>query len=90
MGGQFEPKLVVNLHRNWVVNLTVFSTGLAMMLNYRLLNISTPLFASTVTLLMPIVAIIWGVLDGEILTMVQIVGATIIIAGLLFLRKSSQ
>ena len=26
MGGQFEPKLVVNLHRNWVVNLTVFST----------------------------------------------------------------
>ena len=25
MGGQFEPKLVVNLHRNWVVNLTVFS-----------------------------------------------------------------
>ncbi len=25
MGGQFEPKLGVNLHRNWVVNLTVFS-----------------------------------------------------------------
>lgn len=70
--------------------LSIFGTGLAMMLNYRLLNISTPLFASTVTLLMPIVAIIWGVLDGEILTMVQIVGATIIIAGLLFLRKSSQ
>ena len=28
MGGQFEPKLVVNLHRNWVVNLTVFSIPL--------------------------------------------------------------
>ncbi len=27
MGGQFEPKLVVNLHRNWVVNLTVFSNS---------------------------------------------------------------
>ena len=28
MGGQFEPKLVVNLHRNWVVNLTVFSNNI--------------------------------------------------------------
>jgi hypothetical protein len=26
-GGQFAPKLVVNLHWNWVVNLTGFSTG---------------------------------------------------------------
>lgn len=44
--------------------LSVFGTGLAMMMNYRLLKVSTPLFASTVTLLMPIVAIIWGILDG--------------------------
>jgi hypothetical protein len=36
-----------------------------MMMNYRLLKVSSPLFASTVTLLMPIVAIIWGILDGE-------------------------
>lgn len=40
--------------------LSVFGTGLAMMMNYRLLKVSSPLFASTVTLLMPIVAIIWG------------------------------
>jgi hypothetical protein len=26
LGGQFQPKQVVNLHWNWVVNLTVFST----------------------------------------------------------------
>ena len=30
-----------------------------MMLNYRLVNISTPLFSSSVTLLMPIVAVGW-------------------------------
>jgi drug/metabolite transporter (DMT)-like permease len=39
--------------------LSIFGTGLAMMMNYRLLKVSSPLFASTVTLLMPIVAIIW-------------------------------
>lgn len=66
--------------------LSIFGTGLAMMLNYRLLNISTPLFASTVTLLMPVVAVIWGILDGEKLTLMQGFGGMIIIAGLIFLR----
>lgn len=66
--------------------LSIFGTGLAMMMNYRLLKVSTPLFASTVTLLMPIVAIIWGILDGEKLTILQFAGASVIIAGLIFLR----
>jgi drug/metabolite transporter (DMT)-like permease len=70
--------------------LSIFGTGLAMMLNYRLLNISTPLFASTVTLLMPVVAIIWGVIDGETLTLLQCIGALIILAGLIFLRQKSN
>ncbi|WP_265426665.1 DMT family transporter [Chryseobacterium sp. YIM B08800] len=69
--------------------LSVFGTGLAMMMNYRLLKVSTPLFASTVTLLMPIVAIIWGVLDGEKLTTLQLAGTSIIIAGLIFLRAKT-
>lgn len=69
--------------------LSVFGTGLAMMLNYRLLNISTPLFASTVTLLMPVVAVIWGILDGEKLTTMQLTGALIILGGLIFLRAKN-
>lgn len=69
--------------------LSVFGTGLAMMMNYRLLKVSTPLFASTVTLLMPIVAIIWGILDGEKLTILQFAGASVIIAGLIFLRAKT-
>jgi drug/metabolite transporter (DMT)-like permease len=74
----------------YVSLLSVFGTGLAMMLNYRLLNISTPLFASTVTLLMPIVAVIWGVLDGETLTLIQFAGGIIIIMGLIFLRSRTK
>ena len=67
--------------------LSIFGTGLAMMLNYKLLSVSTPLFASTVTLLMPVVAIIWGLLDGEKLTLMQGFGGVIILAGLIFLRQ---
>ena len=70
--------------------LSVFGTGLAMMMNYRLLKVSTPLFASTVTLVMPIVAIIWGIIDGEKLTYIQFIGAGIIIAGLIFLRTNQK
>ncbi|WP_417428184.1 DMT family transporter [Halpernia sp.] len=70
----------------YVSLLSVFGTGLAMMLNYRLMNISTPLFASTVTLLMPIVAVMWGILDGEKLSFFQFIGGLIIISGLIFLR----
>ncbi len=66
--------------------LSIFGTGLAMTMNYRLLKVSSPLFASTVTLIMPIVAIIWGIIDGEKLTVMQFIGAGIIIAGLIFLE----
>ena len=84
-----------NLHANenlfvglgFVSLLSIFGTGLAMMLNYRLLSISTPLFASTVTLLMPVVAVIWGGLDGEKLTATQGLGGVVILAGLIFLRR---
>lgn len=70
--------------------LSIFGTGLAMMMNYRLLKVSSPLFASTVTLVMPIVAIVWGIIDGEKLTYIQFIGAGIIIGGLIFLRTNQK
>lgn len=71
----------------FVSTLSIVGTGLAMILQYRLMSVSNPLFASTVTLLMPIVAVMWGLLDGETFTSMQIFGAFIILAGLIFLRK---
>ncbi|MBW8362562.1 MAG: DMT family transporter [Kaistella sp.] len=81
-----EPGRDLYIGLGFVSLLSVFGTGLAMMMNYRLLNISTPLFASTVTLLMPVVAVIWGILDGEKLTLLQGFGGFVILAGLIFLR----
>lgn len=83
---KLEPNRDLFIGLGFVSLLSVFGTGLAMMLNYRLLNISTPLFASTVTLLMPVVAVIWGILDGEKLTLMQGFGGLVILAGLIFLR----
>ena len=85
---QWKQQMVYGL--GFVSMLAVLGTGLAMMLNYRLLHISNAIFASTVTLLMPIVAVVWGVLDGESLTLLQSIGALIILAGLVFLRSKSN
>ena len=43
--------------------------------------VASPLFASAVTYLMPIVAIFWGVIDGEVLTPKQYVATVIILSG---------
>lgn len=83
----FTPDRNLFVGIGYVSLLSIFGTGLAMMMNYRLLSISSPLFASTVTLLMPIVAVIWGILDGEKLTLLQGIGGVIILAGLIFLRS---
>lgn len=85
--GEFKGTSSEFLGLGYVSLLSIFGTGLAMLLNYRLLKISSPLFASTVTLLMPIVAVLWGVIDGERLTAIQFTGGLIIIGGLIFLRS---
>ncbi len=47
--------------------LSIVGTGLALMIFNKLIKISSPVFASSVTYLIPVVAIIWGVVDGEVL-----------------------
>jgi drug/metabolite transporter (DMT)-like permease len=45
--------------------LAVMGTAIANMLYNKLIKMTSVLFASSVTYLIPIVAIMWGILDGE-------------------------
>lgn len=65
----------------YTVLLGIMSTATATFLFNRLVKISTPLFASSVTYVMPIVAVIWGVLDGERLYLGHYIGMVAIIGG---------
>ena len=65
----------------FVAILGLFGTGIANILFYRLIQISSPVFATQVTYLIPIVACVWGVIYGETLTAWQLVGAAIILVG---------
>jgi len=65
----------------YVVLLGIMSTALATYLFYRLVQISTPLLASSVTYFMPVVAVLWGVLDNEVLYPGHLIGMVAIVAG---------
>ena len=54
----------------------------------KLIKISTPIFSSSVTYLIPIVAICWGVLDGEKITLYQFVSGLIILLGVYLVNKA--
>lgn len=51
----------------YVTILGVLGTALALIIFNSLVKLATPVFASSVTYLIPIVAVFWGVLDGETL-----------------------
>ncbi|WP_283636328.1 DMT family transporter [Aquaticitalea lipolytica] len=65
----------------YVTILSFFGTALAKVMFNKLIHISTPVFASSVTYLMPIVALGWGILDGESFTITQGFASIIILIG---------
>jgi drug/metabolite transporter (DMT)-like permease len=69
------------------VALGVISTAFAQFIFNRMLQFSTAVFASSITYFIPIVAVMWGVLDGEILLPLHFLGMAFIIGGILILNK---
>lgn len=75
----------------YVAILGLVGTALAMILFYKLLQMTSAIFASMVTYLMPIVAVMWGVLDGERLGWSHAFGGMLILLGVyLIQRKPSR
>jgi len=65
----------------YVSVLGVFGTAMAMVLFNKLIQLISPIFASSVTYLIPIVAVMWGLLDNEILLLQHYIGMLVIMLG---------
>ena len=65
----------------YVTILGVLGTALALIIFNALVKLATPVFASSVTYLIPIVAVFWGVWDGETLVVGQYVGMAATLLG---------
>ncbi|WP_268123317.1 DMT family transporter [Roseivirga pacifica] len=74
----------------YVSLLGVMGTALALILFNKLVQITTPIFSSTVTYLIPIVALTWGILDGETLILGQMIGIASILVGVFITNRKKK
>lgn len=71
----------------YVSILAVMGTAFAKTLFNKLVHMTSPVFSSSVTYLIPIVAVAWGLLDGENLGLIQLFAGIIILFGVYLASK---
>lgn len=81
---------------NYMINtlyiflLALFSSVLAVLIMNKLIKHTTAVFASTVTYIIPIFAIIWGAIDGERFKVYDFLWIIIILVGVYLVNKKSK
>ena len=70
-----------------VAILSLFGTVMAKIIFNSLIQISSPVFASSVAYLMPLVALLWGLLDGEVFGINQGLASSLILLGVYLVNK---
>jgi drug/metabolite transporter (DMT)-like permease len=70
-----------------VVFLGIGGTGLALVLFNKLIKLTSPLFSSSVTYLIPVVALFWGMADGESLVAQHLLGIGAILGGVFLITR---
>ncbi|MDD2986399.1 DMT family transporter [Flavobacterium sp.] len=83
----FEMKTAYVEPLFYMAFLTVFGTAIAMLLYFKLIQNTSAVFASISSYLLPVVAIIWGILDGEEFSFWYILGAILILIGIYLIRE---
>ncbi len=71
----------------YIVILAVFGTAIATVIFFQLTQKTDALFASTVTYLIPIVAVFWGLMDGETIGWTYAIGLVGILGGVYLARQ---
>jgi len=73
-----------------VVVLSLFSTVLATVLFFKLVQRSNAVFASSVSFAIPLVALAWGILDGEEFKLLHFLSLILILTGVYLTRKGGD
>ena len=72
-----------------VAILSLFGTVMAKIIFNTLIQLSSPVFASSVAYLMPLVALLWGLLDGEVFGLNQGLASLLILLGVYLVNKKA-
>ena len=71
----------------YVFLLSFFGTAMAKILFNKLIQISSPVFASSVTYSMLVVSLFWGIVDGELFSISQALATILIVLGVYLSNK---
>ena len=82
-----NPLVITSI--GYIVILSAFGTALAKVLFNKLVQMATPVFASSVTYVMPIVAVGWGILDGEGFSVWQGLATLLILVGVYLANRNN-
>ncbi len=74
----------------YIVVLCIFGTVAAKVMFNKLVQMTSPVFASSVTYLMPVIGLTWGTLDGEKFTIWQGVATAVIILAVVLVTRNKK
>jgi drug/metabolite transporter (DMT)-like permease len=82
------PDFVLNLF--YTLILGVFGSAMAVVIINILIQKAGGMFASSVTYIIPVFAIFWGVLDGENISILQIIAILFVLMGVYLINKNKK
>lgn len=74
----------------YIIVLCIFGTVAAKIMFNKLVQITSPVFASSVTYLMPVVGLTWGMLDGETFSIWQVLATMVIIFAVVLVTRDKK
>lgn len=74
----------------FLLALALLGTAVANIYFNKLIHISNPVFAASVTYTIPIVAVLWGIWDGETISFYQLIGGGIILFGVYLVNRKKR
>ena len=85
-----QSKPEINTAIWYLLALAVIGTAAANILFNKLIHLSSPIFAASVSYLIPIVAVLWAILDGEVMNAYQLFGGVIILLGVWLVNRKKK
>ncbi|SDH04966.1 DMT family transporter [Psychroflexus sediminis] len=87
---EFLARDAVQTSLLYVTVLALFGTALAKIIFNRLIQLSNPVFSTSVTYLIPVVALFWGYLDGEEFNLFQLAAGGVILLGVYISNRKKK
>ena len=87
---EFEANPEMHTAIYYLLALAIIGTSIANIFFNKLIHLSSPVFAASVTYLIPLVAVFWAVWDGETMNGYQLAGGLIILLGVWLVNRKKK